>query len=216
MHSFSQPAWLGPAILLKLVNPPHILHLALLSISFFSLSRVTTSESSTFLERWWAPKSSGGGAARFLHLRRHDAISVHSADNRLTEASWPNQAEVTQIGQGSSRSPANDFLSFWDPSWPPLVKPRSWLHSSGSVRACRENLLSKFSYIRESQTLGNLVPTPHVPRHLGISRGAVIRPPYLIFIIGRSSRKKFLPRHPYSSERAPLLFKSLPQARYFG
>ena len=87
--------------------------------------------------RWWAPKSSGGGAARFLHLRRHDAISVHSANNRLTEASWPDQAEVTQIGRGSSRGPADDFLSFWDPSWPPLMKPRSRLRSSGSVRVRR-------------------------------------------------------------------------------
>ena len=52
------------------------------------------------------------------------------------------------------------------------------------------NLLSKFSYIRESQTLGNLVPTPRVPRHLGISRGAVIRLPYLIVTIGRSYRRR--------------------------
>ena len=52
-----------------------------------------------------------------------------------------------------------------------------------------KNLLSELSYIRESQTLGNLVPTPRVPRHLGILHGAVIRPPYLIVTIGRSSRR---------------------------
>ena len=100
--------------------------------------------------RWWVPKSSGGGAARFLHLRRHDAISVHSADNRLTEASWPNQAEVTQISRCSSRGPANDFLSFWDPSWPPLVKPRSRLCSSGSV------CVRRGIFYRNLAILGNL------------------------------------------------------------
>ena len=52
-----------------------------------------------------------------------------------------------------------------------------------------KNLLSELSYIRESQTLGNLVPIPRVFRHLGISRGAVIQPPYLIVTIGRSSRR---------------------------
>ena len=51
------------------------------------------------------------------------------------------------------------------------------------------HLLSKFSYIRESQTLGNLVPTPRVPRHLEISRGAVIRLPYLIVTMGQSYRR---------------------------
>ena len=55
------------------------------------------------------------------------------------------------------------------------------------LRSCLpRNPLSKFSYIREYQTLGNLVPTPRVPRHLGISRGAVIRLPYLIVTVGRS------------------------------
>ena len=37
--------------------------------------------------------------------------------------------------------------------------------------------------------LGNLVPTPRVPRHLGILHGAVIRLPYLIVTIGRSYRR---------------------------
>ena len=37
--------------------------------------------------------------------------------------------------------------------------------------------------------LGNLVPTPRVPRHLGISRGALIRLPYLIVTVGRSYRR---------------------------
>ena len=35
--------------------------------------------------------------------------------------------------------------------------------------------------------LSNLVPTLHVPQHLGISRGTVIRLPYLIITIGQSS-----------------------------
>ena len=51
------------------------------------------------------------------------------------------------------------------------------------------NLLSKFNYIKEYQTLGNLVPTPRVPRHLGISRGAVIRLPYHIVTVGRSYQR---------------------------
>ena len=37
--------------------------------------------------------------------------------------------------------------------------------------------------------LGNLILILHVPRHLGISRAAVIRLLYLIGIIGRSSRR---------------------------
>ena len=58
------------------------------------------------------------------------------------------------------------------------------------LRSCSlRNLLLKFSYIRESQTLGNLVLTPRVPRHLEISRGAVIRLPYLIVTVGRSYRR---------------------------
>ena len=47
--------------------------------------------------------------------------------------------------------------------------------------------------------LSNLVPTPRGPRHLGISRGAVIRLPYLIVTIGRSYRRGS-GRATYSSE----------------
>ena len=58
------------------------------------------------------------------------------------------------------------------------------------LRSCLlRNLLSKFSYIRESQMLGNLVPTPCAPRHLEISRGAVIRLPYLIVTVGQSYQR---------------------------
>ena len=58
------------------------------------------------------------------------------------------------------------------------------------LRSCSpRNLLSKFSYIRESQMLGNFVPTPRVPRHLGISHGAVIRLPCLIVTIGQSYQR---------------------------
>ena len=86
-------------------------------------------------------------------------------------------------------SPADDFLPFWDPHWPLLVKTRSRLHSSGSVHVRREVFLSKFSHIRESQMLGNLVLTLCVPWHLGILCAAVIRLPYLIGTIGWSSRR---------------------------
>ena len=93
--------------------------------------------------------------------------------------SWAKR-EVTQASWCSSRGPADDFLPYWDPHWPPLMKMRSQLHSSGSVRVRREVLSSTFSHFREYQTPGNLVPTLCVSRHLGISCAAVIRLPYII------------------------------------
>ena len=58
------------------------------------------------------------------------------------------------------------------------------------LRSCLpRSFLSTSSHIREYQTLGNLVLILRVPRHLGISRAAITRLPYLIGIIGRSSRR---------------------------
>ena len=69
------------------------------------------------------------------------------------------------------------------------MKTRSWLCSSGSICVRREVPSSTFSHIRGYQTLDNLVPTLRVPRHLGISRAAVIRLPYIIGTISWSSRR---------------------------
>ena len=105
------------------------------------------------------------------------------------------------------------MLFTWPSHWlltllgPPLAPAHENEVSATFIRLCLCSPRSPFINIREYQTPSNLVPTLRVPRHLEISRAAVIRLPYIIGTISRSSRRSSC-HATHTVQNAPLFCSS--------